>query len=485
MKNRGSVTIFCCLIITAIVILGITAIKVCGHHLAKAKGAISLRTAMSSVDAGYNSYIFENYHILLFDKNCDGRGEAYLEEQLIRDLQYNLGESFNVEDISVNDYQLILEDDLVAFKEQITDYCGYALLEGGAEAILESTGGKDGTLDDNIYSDMEAAENEEPPALEEEKGDTSESEGAEQDSFHGLPSLGLDEEDEDPRDYTENLSSEMILSMVVPEDMEVSSEIVPLTGVPSLENKIFSMVSYEIDNDFDDMDMLRKDVGEYDSWKDSLVNGGAGLIYAENVFNCATEELQEDTVFTFELEYIIAGRDSDMANLKSVVNKIIGVRFPVNYGYLVSDTMKMAEVKKLSWPIALATFVPEPVVRYLIAGCWAYVESIFDVRCLLEGQRMDFFKSKTTWKTDLTDLEKSQNLEGTESDSGLAYKDYLLILLALDMNSGYYRMLDIMELNTKQRYPEFDMNHAAVAFMTDAHITYDGKDYYYREVMGY
>ncbi len=484
MKNRGSVTIFCCLIITAIVILGITGIKVCGYHLAKAKGAIALRSAMSSVDAGYNSYIFENYHILLFDKNCDGRGEAYLEEQLIRDLQFNLGESFVVEDVSVNDYQLILEDDLAAFKGQISDYCGYALLEGGAQAILESTGGKDGTLDDNIFNNMEEAENAEPLTTEESVDASDTQEGEQEESFE-LPDLGFDDEEDDPRDYTENLSSEMILSMVVPEDMEVSSEIVPLTGVPSLENKILSLAGYEIDNDFDDMDMLKKDVGEYDSWKDSLVNGGAGLVYATNVFNCATEELQENTAFAFELEYIIAGRDSDLVNLKTVVNKIIGIRFPVNFGYLVSDATKMMEVKKLSWPIAFATFVPEPVVRYLIAGCWAYVESIFDVRCLLEGQRMDFFKSKATWKTDLTDLENSQNLEGTESDSGLSYKDYLLILLALDMNSGYYRMLDIIELNTKQHYPEFDMNHATVAFMTDAHISYDGRDYYYREVFGY
>ncbi len=483
MKNRGSVTIFCCLIITAIVILGITAIKVCGHHLAKAKGAIALRSAMSSVDAGYNSYIFENYHILLFDKNCDGRGEPYLEEQLIKDLEYNLGDGFNVEEISVSDYQLILEDDLAAFKEQITDYCGYALLEGGAEAILESTGGKDGTIDDNILGDMEAAENEEPPTTEEETENSWESEAGEQEAFEGLPSLGDDEED--PRDYTNNLSSEIILSMVVPEDMEVSGEIVSLKGVPSLENKVYSLLDYEIDNNFDDMDILRQDMGEFDSWKNSLVNGGAGLIYAANVFNCATEELNEDTVFSFELEYIIAGKASDMANLKSVVNKIIGIRFPVNFGYLVSDSVKMAEIKKLSWPIALATLVPEPVVRYLIAGCWAYVESIFDTRCLLEGQRMDFFKSKNTWKTDLNDLEKSQNLEGAESDEGLAYKDYLLILLALDMNSGYYRMLDVVELNTKQHYPEFDMNHAAVAFVTDAHIAYDGRDYYYREEFGY
>lgn len=490
MKNRGSVTIFCCLIITALVILGLAAIDVVGHHLAEAKGAIAVRSAMSGVDGGYNSYIFENYHILLFDKNCDGRGEGYLEEQLIRDIQYNLGGGFVVEEVGVNDYELLLEDDCLAFKKQVADYCGYALLESGAEKILESTDGQDGTISDYIYEDMEAAENsiqyfpEEEATGVESTGEASE-ELTEEDAESGIVSLGGDSDTEDPRDYTKLLSSDGLLEIVVPEDMDVNSQVVELYGVPSLENKVFMMVDYEIDNDFQDMDILQENIGEYDSWKDSLLNGGAGLVYATKVFNCATEKVQEDTVFDFELEYIICGKDSDKANLKGVVNRMLGIRFPVNYGYLLSDGTKMMEVKKLSWPIALATLVPEPVVRYLLAGCWAYVESIFDVRCLLEGQRMDFFKSQSTWKTDLNDLESSTNLEGTESDKGLCYKDYLTILLAMDMRSGYYRMLDVIELNTRQYYKDFDMNNASVGFSVDAHITYQGKDYYYSEAMGY
>lgn len=472
MRNRGSVTIFCCLMITAMLILGLTVMGVVGHRLAKAKGAIAVRSAMSGAQAGYNSYIFQNYHILLFDKNCDGKGEAYLEERLIRDTQHNLGEGFVVEDIGVGSYNLILDNDCQAFKDQLTDYCGYALLEGGAESILESTGGQDGTVGDQIYGDMDEAENH----VQENETEDDDTEDV---------SITDVLEAEDPRDFTENLSSEGILTLVVPEDMEVSSLMVDLSAVPSRENSIFSAVDYEIDNDFDDIDILREDIGEFDSWKESLVNGGAGVIYASNVFNCATDRVLEETVFGFEIEYIICGKGSDKENLKGVVNRIMAIRFPVNFAYLISDGVKMAEVASLSVPLALLSPLPEPVFRYLIAGCWAYVESIADVRCLLDGKSIDFFKTPANWKTDLDNLEGSISYNGPDSIKGMDYKDYLLILLALDMDSSYCRMLDIIELNTSQYYENFDMNNGAVGFCVDTHISYQGKDYYYRESVGY
>ncbi len=471
MKNRGSVTIFLCLMISAMMLLGLTAIRAVGYSLAEAKGAIAVRSAMSSVDAGYNSYIFENYHILLFDKNCNGKGEAYLEEQLTEDVQHNLGEGFYVEELGVNDYELLLEDDCDAFKQQISDYCCYVLIEDGATAILDSTGNQDGTIKQEICDDM----------------DTAAQGGFSAPDMEELPddfSIGFDDED-DPREFTENLSSGVVLAIVVPEDLQVSREIVELYGVPSIEKMGYDFFDYEIDNDFDDIDMLKEDMGTYDSWKDKLLGGGSALMYATNVFNYATENVQEDTAFAFELEYIICGKASDLENLKGTVNRIIGVRFPVNYAYLVSDVSKMAEIKKLSWPIALATLVPEPVVRYLIAGCWAYVESIFDTRCLLEGQKQAFFKNRSNWKTDLNNLEDSVNLEGEEDETGLEYKDYLMILMGMDMEKTYYRMLDVIELNTKRQYPDFDMNNASVGFSVDVKITYQDRDFCYREEIGY
>ncbi len=481
MGNRGSITIFCCLMIIAMVVLGISSIQVVEYHLAKAKGAIVVESAMSGVKAGYNSYIFENYHILLFDKNSNGKGEAYLEEQLSSDIEHNLGDGFGVEQLSVNDYDLILEDDIRAFKSQVSDYVGYGLIKSGAEAILESTGGEDGTLSDYIYQDMEEAENS-SLSYDEPSQSKPSTEGNKDASEGQLPSLG---DTEDPREYTDNLTSDGILYLVAPEDLHISSQIIDLSSTPSLKGEIMEWFDYEIDTDFEDMDIFKEDVSTFDSWKEELIDGGAGIAYAGNVFNCATEMIQEETVFEFELEYLICGKASDRENLKGTVNRIIGIRLPVNYSYLLTDAKRMAEVKKLSLPIALATLVPEPVVRYLIAGCWAFVESIFDVRCLLDGQRMDFFKTDSTWKTDINNLENSKNLEGDDTETGLCYKDYLLILLALNLDGGYYRMLDIIELNTKQYYEDFDMDNAAVGFSLDAHISYQGKDYYYREAIGY
>lgn len=478
MGNRGSVTIFSCLIIIAMVLLGITSVKVVGHNLAQGKGAVAVKSAMSSVNAGYNSYIFENYHILLFDKNCNGQGEAYLEEQLVRDIEYNLGQDFSVEELAISDYELVLEDGLQAFKDQMEEYVGYALLEYGADSILESTGGQDGTVADVIYEDMDAASS--AGLLEGEEGSYNESDTEESDDV-AIPWL----EEEDPREYTENLSGDGILMLVMPEDMEISSRLVDTSSVPSAKASIGSWLNYEVDNDFDDIDILKEDIDVFDSWKNSLLEGGSAVAYGAKVFNCATEELQEDTVFALELEYIICGKNSDRENLKGVVNRLIGVRLPVNYAYLVTDIKKMAEVKQISVPIAFATFTPEPVVRYLIAGCWAYVESIFDVKYLLEGKRMEFFKSSNNWITDINDLEKSVSPDDQENEKGLSYKDYLIILMAMNIENNCYRMLDVIELNTKQYYEYFDMDNAVVGFSVDASISYDGRDFYYRESIGY
>lgn len=484
MNNKGSVTIFLTLMIGALVLLALTCIGAVEYRLAESKGAMAVRSSLSGIRADYNSYIFENYHILLFDKNGNGRGEAYLEERLVGDIQHNLGEGFAVEELRVNDYQLLLEDDCSAFKDQLVEYSGYGLAGIGADYILESTGFQDGTVSEAIYEDMDAAKEGEVPTLEESM-DTSIREPEDDQQSQAYETLAPLLGDDDPREFTEDLTYEGILAIVAPEDLEISSENVDISSVPSIEKLGYSLTDYVINNDFDDIDSLKKNIGEYDSWKEQLSNAGAGLLYSKQVFNCATETVQEDTVFAFELEYIIAGKTSDRENLKTTVNKLIGVRFPVNYSYLVSDVAKMGEIGKISLPIAIHTLVPEPIVRYLIAGCWAYVESIFDVRCLLEGQKQDFFKSSATWKTDLHNLEDSLNMEGEHSDSGLGYKDYLLILLALDMEDGYYRMLDVIELNTKQHYKEFDMNNATVGLVVDVEASFGGRRFHYREDICY
>lgn len=494
MNSKGRITVFLCLIVSGMVLLGITAINVIGIFAAKEKAAIAVRSSVSGVKAGYNSYIFEHYHILLFDKSCGGMGEAMLEEQIIADLEYNLGNRFDVRDVAVKEYTLLHENNCMELKEQIKDYMKYEAVKYGADTILKSTGGQDGAIPDEVFEEMdsvteggdlkmgEAPASERTPAEDEAVDETEGHSDGDSSSESDGTSIFVD----DPRDFTEDMSGSVLLSLVVPENILVNSEIVNLSEVPSLKYLGLMGVVYQAHDGFDDYGALKSDLKQHDSWKDSLVAAGAGAAYAGAVFNCATnQEMNSDAVFGCEMEYLIAGKDSDKGNLESVIRRLLLIRLPVNYTYLISDTEKMSQIRAVSVPLSIIVMTPEPILTYLIAGCWAYAEGMADVRSLLEGKKMPFIKDKEGWVTDLNNLEDSVDYKGKEAADGLRYEDYLMILMAFDMDKVYYRMLDIMELNVRQHEPQFQIEQAAVYLSVDIDVSYGERIFRFRESGGY
>lgn len=171
--------------------------------------------------------------------------------------------------------------------------------------------------------------------------------------------------------------------------------------------------------------------------------------------------------------------------MQEIVNKLIAIRLPVNYTYLLTNVEKERQVKSLAWSLFAATGIPEPILKHLLAGAWAYVEAVAEVRNLLRGNCMTFAKDDNNWITDLEHLEEGVYGEGVKDEHGLAYKDYLLILLALEMDDAYYRMLDIMGVNAGQEDERFFIEHAAVAFSADIQVSYGGKKIYVTEYAAY
>ena len=152
----------------------------------------------------------------------------------------------------------------------------------------------------------------------------------------------------------------------------------------------------------------------------------------------------------FEREYLIAGKSSDYDNLENVVHRIMAIRFPANFISLLGDSEKMALIDPVAEALFVATGVPASVYKYLIAGCWSYVESVADVRNLLKGKRVPFMKNSDTWITDLSSLETSIYNDTEDTGEGLSYEDYLMILLAVNSDDMYVRMLDLMQINARQ-----------------------------------
>lgn len=465
MNNKGQITVFLSLIMTALVVLCLFAVKICTYYNAKSKAAQVVNTAISDVKSEYNSYIFEHYHILLFDKTDYGKGEAAVEELIYESVKENLDKDQTKIDIAITGFDLISDNDCEALKLQIDDYTVYAALEYGADTILSKTGGKEAAIDENVVEDMDADTKEKKTKPDE------------QDSFGNSA--------DDPRNFTKTMGKKGILFFVAPDDLEISTDTINLSGCPSMGKISFSDF-YGTNEKFDSYSRLKKDLKQGGTWNNELINAGCGLAYARDVFNCAlNQNVNEDTVFKFEIEYLICGRASDYMNLRSTVYKIISIRFPINYSYLLTDASKMSRVKAIAFSLSLTTAIPEPILKYLIAGCWSYIEAVSDVRELMRGHKVSFEKNSDNWKTDIDNLANSFIEEGDNQEEGLDYEDYLMILLAVKMDSAYTRMLDIMQLNASKIYPDFKMSNAAVGLTVDASIEYDDSVFNFNISGGY
>lgn len=495
MNNRGRIVVFISMITAAMLVLIMLVIQVVVLSAAKSKTAIASRLSMSDIKACYNSYIFEHYHILLFDKTAGGRGEAYLEEQLQQEFVDKLGDGYKDIQVAITDMTMLTDNNCAAFKEQIKDYMVYAVAEQGiqlgVDKIKEKTGGQDGTLPEELKEDMKNAEDgaKEPDDVmcvddSTEKEAVNEQDAPEQENMES-DELQSWKQADDPRDYTKKLSNSMILNLVLPEDKTVSMTTVDLEDAPSrMLNRVFTYYE-EIDRNFNDMQRMSDGLETLGTWQDSLVDTGSELVYASQVFNSYQKEKNETAVLTYEQEYLIAGKSSDFENLKSVANRMIGIRFPVNYISLCRQPDKMEKLKGLATAIAWATPYLIPAVKYFLAGCWAYIESIADVRVLFDGKKAPFSKNADTWITDIEHIGESLSKKAEDDENGLDYQAYLTILQTLDAEGVTARMLDLIQINVRQNEQEFQIKNAAVGFSADFESSFAGQTFRYHQSVVY
>lgn len=461
MNNKGQITVFLCLLMSGLLVLATAMLRVVSVQGAKSKSAMCTRTALSDIQAGYNRYIYDHYHILLFDKTGNGKGEGYVEQTMCDNLQQNLGDEFDVVDLQVTNYEMIYDTACLPLKEQISDYVKYAAIESGVNYIIDATGGKDGTLSESVYEQQ----------FEEKEFD---------------PTQILNKTQDDPREETGRIRGSLLLATVVPDDLTVSEHTMVYEDIVPVRDIDYFGDIFEVNSHFDDFDGMKSDMKSYGTWSDSLTQAGANVAYAGAVFNNALEQDVNDTsVMCCELEYLICGFPTDPLNLQGVVNRIVAIRMPINYIFLLSNPEKKSIIVEVATAISSVTLVPISILEYLIAGCWAYAESVAEVRCLLNGDKMPFSKNNANWITDLDNLGKTIYEGGSSDAKGLSYKDYLFILLAMNNDKIVYRMLDLMQLNACQENDKFRMIHAATGLEVNIEIDAEGQSFYIKEQRSY
>ncbi len=166
-------------------------------------------------------------------------------------------------------------------------------------------------------------------------------------------------------------------------------------------------------------------------------------------------DVLDKSLLKYQTEYIIGGKDNDEENLKSIVYRLLLIREAANAIYLLSDSAKMAEIETVSSILSLVCMVPEiePLVRYSILFAWAYVESVQDVRNLLDKKRVPLMKNESTWNTKLFHMTEYQKYlaDGDSEGEGMSYEDYLRVFLCMtDETKVTMRLADVMEMDIRR-----------------------------------
>lgn len=181
------------------------------------------------------------------------------------------------------------------------------------------------------------------------------------------------------------------------------------------------------------------------------------VLFGEYVMEKFHHALSEDkgVGLSYELEYILIGKDSDKENLQGVLDQLLLLREGMNYLYLHTDSQKMAEADALAISLVGFTGLAPLVVamRELLLLGWAYAESVMDLQSLMDGGTLALWKTSENWKMGLSGIGNLSGGEGAkrEEKGGLSYEGYLRLLL--DLQGGkqkVMRVLDLIETNIRQ-----------------------------------
>lgn len=163
-------------------------------------------------------------------------------------------------------------------------------------------------------------------------------------------------------------------------------------------------------------------------------------------------ESEEDTL-SYQVEYLVTGGQNDLDNLRSVVNTIFAIREVANTVYIFSDQEKCMTAEALGYVLACAMTIPEAadILKLILLFGWAFAESVYDIQCLMAGGKVPLIKDRNTWHYDLEKALKLGSVEESIGEKGLAYADYLRILMTLQNKEVLTaRAMNMVEADIRQ-----------------------------------
>ena len=433
------------------------------------QAANSVDQAMLSLFARYDRQLQKEYDLFFLNAGRDGSGAeigsciALLEEAADYGLKPNKGRAILG---GKNLLRLERESTAVTAYTLVTDAGGIPF-EAQAVQAMRQTGALDAvSLIREKLTIRKGVEAEGKQYLENASADgygeieEAAEEAQEADVEEAEESVETEEEEEvivpegfrNPLPVLYRLYRKKVMDLVVPDQGGISGRKIDRRSLVSQRSLASGMGMIDATGAADGMDNLY-----YIAWVISHFGH-----YAEPAEHCG---------LAYQMEYLLKGKYSDKENLTAVIRDLMKLRHAVNILCLYTDTEKSAELSSLALIIATVLCIPpaEPLIKAVLAVLWAYVESLVDVRALLEGKKVALVKSFDTWQTDPEDLaESGGDIKALTVDApgGISYGEYLgTMIYVLERRKLTQRAMDMVESQVRSSGREGFRLNACIAAM--------------------
>lgn len=476
---RGSMTVF----FSVLTVLFLALISAMAESVrvqgARAKAASVLDLGIFSVFGEYERNLLEEYEVFGVDASYGGEDfqKEKLSERLDFFMKYNIEPTrgtmltgntlfpVRTEGSSILRTLLLTDEDGWVFRDQIVQNLKSA---AGTELVAEFLEARKKSQEmEKNQKDYEKQEQEAEKALieaeaaqrEEEKAAGGNS-GADDGSVVPMDPDGsalpaVQEKPDNPLDLIKKVKKMGILGLVLEDPSSVS-----------MKELVKKELAGERKREKGDLSWERESSG--------LIGDGIFQEYLFSHFSSAMDTEEKETALSYELEYLLCGKESDEKNLKATVNKLLLLREGVNFVYILADGEMRHSAELLAAAIAGGAPGVTTALAAALLAAWAYGESLLDVRILLAGGKVPAVKTKESFQLTLENLGKLPEVLASckeKAGEGLDYEAYLQMLFLTGKKKSYpMRALNLIECNLRKKegMGHFQIDHCIAGLEAEA-----------------
>ena len=443
--KRGSITVYLCLVLCVIVALIFAALNSARYSCARAMISLAAEEGLFSLFGEYDRILYKDYGLLLIDGGYESgslKAGALMEETAsVMEKVMNPGFSAllsspsglfrtDIDKKAITGYVLATDSGGEAIRRQIHDLMLQKLGTDAAQSLYERYLGAadqaENAENESSEERMERLKQEYEARKEEAKEKQAEEEENEAEPVQ------VPDDFVNPIETVYRLKRLGIMVFAIPDPSRISGGSVNKSALASARS-------------------FQKGMGILPEYEASASDRFLLSKYITDFFPCFLDET--DGVFKYQAEYALVGYSRDVDNLRSVMNRLLLLRETMNYVHIYLDEEKQAETMAMAAVIASILLIPEAVelVQSILMLCWAFAESMVDIKTLLSGGKVPLIKNKSEWHlalSDLADLSVDTSAQGNQN--GFDYREYLIIFLMMRNDRNLMKsIMDLLEYNRR------------------------------------